>query len=202
MRSTPAEVSTTPMPTERPASARSMTWRSPSGSSNVSTECVGSRPRPGRSSRRRHPEFVLIREPILYQSLHRYGGRFYPGTGSAGESGEGAGAGYTVNLPLERGTGPAQYLDLLDTVALPKIRRYRPELIFVQSAPTATVKIRWSGSDSKLSPTGRSPSGWPHWPVNCATAGWSRSPAGLPAGDCRLLLGSVPRHASRLLLRR
>lgn len=75
---------------------------------------------------------LLYREPILYVSLHRYGGRFYPGTGSAGETGHGAGAGYTLNLPLERGTGPARYLEFLDTVALPKIRRYRPELIFVQ----------------------------------------------------------------------
>ena len=75
---------------------------------------------------------LFYREPILYVSLHRYDGRFYPGTGSANEAGEGAGAGYTLNLPLGRGAGPAEYLQLLDTVALPKIRRYQPELIFVQ----------------------------------------------------------------------
>ena len=75
---------------------------------------------------------LFYREPILYVSLHRYGGRFYPRTGSSGETGRGAGAGYTLNLPLARGAGPAEYLELLDNVALPKIRRYRPEIIFVQ----------------------------------------------------------------------
>ena len=75
---------------------------------------------------------LFYQEPILYVSLHRYGGRFYPRTGSASETGNGAGAGYTLNLPLERGAGPAEYLELLDNVALPKIRRYRPEIIFVQ----------------------------------------------------------------------
>ncbi len=75
---------------------------------------------------------LFYQEPILYVSLHRYGGRFYPRTGSASETGHGAGADYTLNLPLARGAGPAEYLELLDTVALPRIRRYRPELIFVQ----------------------------------------------------------------------
>ncbi len=75
---------------------------------------------------------LLYQEQVLYLSLHRYDGHFYPGTGAASEVGEGEGAGYTLNLPLERGTGPAEYLRLLDTIALPKIREYRPDFIFVQ----------------------------------------------------------------------
>jgi acetoin utilization deacetylase AcuC-like enzyme len=36
---------------------------------------------------------------VLYVSLHRYGNGFYPGTGALEEVGEGAGAGFNVNVP-------------------------------------------------------------------------------------------------------
>ena len=90
----------------------------------------------------------------------------------------GAGAGYTLNLPLERGAGPAEYLELLDNVALPKIRRYRPEIIFVQVGADShrddpMVRLG-TGNDS---PTDTLPSIWARWPTSCATAGWSRWPA-------------------------
>ena len=44
---------------------------------------------------------------VLYVSTHQY--PFYPGTGAADEIGTGAGAGFTVNLPLEAGATDADY---------------------------------------------------------------------------------------------
>ena len=38
---------------------------------------------------------------VLFVSSHQY--PYYPGTGAAGDIGKGAGAGFTVNLPLDRG---------------------------------------------------------------------------------------------------
>src|SRR6185503_10460913 len=40
---------------------------------------------------------------VLYVSTHAF--PFYPGTGALGEGGEGAGRGFTVNLPLPPGMG-------------------------------------------------------------------------------------------------
>jgi acetoin utilization protein AcuC len=71
-------------------------------------------------------------EPILYASLHRHGGRFYPQTGAATEVGAGRGLGYTLNVPLARGTGNAAYLRLLDEVVLPYVAGYRPDFLIVQ----------------------------------------------------------------------
>jgi acetoin utilization protein AcuC len=71
-------------------------------------------------------------EPVLYASMHRHGGRFYPGTGAADEVGAGRGLGYTLNVPLARGTGDAEYLRQLDEVVLPYVAGYRPELLIVQ----------------------------------------------------------------------
>lgn len=75
---------------------------------------------------------LFWQEPILYASMHRHGGRFYPQTGAAHEVGAGAGLGYTLNVPLERGTGNAAYLRQLDEVVLPYVAGYRPEMLIVQ----------------------------------------------------------------------
>ncbi|CAK0796798.1 unnamed protein product [Prorocentrum cordatum] len=42
---------------------------------------------------------------VLVFSAHRHGVAFYPGTGDAGEVGEGPGLGFTVNAPLPAGYG-------------------------------------------------------------------------------------------------
>jgi acetoin utilization protein AcuC len=73
----------------------------------------------------------LYGEPTLYVSLHRYDGRFYPATGAAEEDGEGAGRGYTVNVPLPRRCGDGPYLYALRLVP-PLLRAYCPEFIIVQ----------------------------------------------------------------------
>lgn len=75
---------------------------------------------------------LLWEEPVLYASMHRHGGRFYPQTGLATEVGAGRGLGYTLNVPLERGTGDAEYLRQLDEVVLPYVAGYRPDFLIVQ----------------------------------------------------------------------
>ncbi len=76
-------------------------------------------------------EALLYDEPILTTSMHRYGGRFYPGTGAAGDVGRGAGFGYNLNVPLERGCDDTTYLAAFDRWVAPAVRSYRPELLFV-----------------------------------------------------------------------
>ena len=68
---------------------------------------------------------------VLYCSLHEY--PYYPGTGHWRETGEGPGAGTTVNLSLPAGSGDAEYLAAFDRVVLPAVRRFTPEIILVSA---------------------------------------------------------------------
>jgi acetoin utilization deacetylase AcuC-like enzyme len=70
-------------------------------------------------------------DEVLFVSLHRW--PFYPGTGAAGETGGGAGEGFTLNLPQAAGSGEAQWLAAIDEQALPAARAYRPDLILVSA---------------------------------------------------------------------
>lgn len=70
------------------------------------------------------------RDDVLAISLHQEGN--YPlDTGAVTDRGRGAGAGYNINLPLPAGTGHTGYLHAMDTVVLPQIAAFKPDLIIV-----------------------------------------------------------------------
>lgn len=69
---------------------------------------------------------------VLTISIHQDG--FYPaGSGSLGERGEGAGLGYNLNVPLPPGSGHGAYVETVEQVVVPALRRFRPEVIVVAS---------------------------------------------------------------------
>ena len=68
---------------------------------------------------------------VLYASIHQ--SPLYPGTGDAVELGSGAGEGYTVNLPVPPGSGPDEFLSLVQTVVSPIAREWRPGLICISA---------------------------------------------------------------------
>jgi acetoin utilization deacetylase AcuC-like enzyme len=68
---------------------------------------------------------------VLYVSSHEY--PFYPGTGAIGEVGEGAGRGFTVNLPLPSGCGDAEYDVLYRELVVPIGRAFDPQLVLVSA---------------------------------------------------------------------
>ncbi len=70
-------------------------------------------------------------ERVLYLSVHQ--SPFYPGTGEAGEVGEGRGAGFTVNVPLPAASGEEVYAAAFAGVFVPVLREYHPELIVVSA---------------------------------------------------------------------
>ncbi len=74
----------------------------------------------------------LYGESVLYVSLHRYDGKFYPGTGTTDEVGLGAGYGYTANVPLPRRCGDEPYVYALRELVAPLLRSYEPEIIVLQ----------------------------------------------------------------------
>jgi len=66
---------------------------------------------------------------VLYVSSHAY--PFYPGTGALDEVGEGAGRGFTVNLPLPPGTGDAGYARVYREIVEVIGRSFDAELVLV-----------------------------------------------------------------------
>ena len=68
---------------------------------------------------------------VLYFSCHQY--PFYPGSGHFEEAGEGAGEGYTVNVPLLAGAGDDVLDDVWERILEPVLRRYEPEIILISA---------------------------------------------------------------------
>jgi acetoin utilization deacetylase AcuC-like enzyme len=68
---------------------------------------------------------------VLYCSLHQW--PLWPGTGRASETGEGLGAGTTLNVPLPAGTSAETWLAAFDATVAPTLRRHAPELIVVSA---------------------------------------------------------------------
>jgi len=68
---------------------------------------------------------------VLFLSSHQY--PYYPGTGAAGDIGKGAGAGFTVNLPLAAGATDADYEAAYTRVAIPVLQQFRPELVLISA---------------------------------------------------------------------
>ena len=68
---------------------------------------------------------------VLYVSLHLW--PFYPGTGGHGESGEGKGAGTTVNIPLSYGVTSEEFLERFDQTACPLVAAFEPEFILISA---------------------------------------------------------------------
>jgi len=71
------------------------------------------------------------RSDVLYQSVHQY--PFYPGTGASHERGEGAGAGYTVNVPFPAGRTDADLGAAFHELFLPVAQAFRPDLVIVSA---------------------------------------------------------------------
>ncbi|MEM6788482.1 MAG: histone deacetylase [Myxococcota bacterium] len=71
------------------------------------------------------------RDDVLFVSLHQH--PFYPGTGLPDERGTGRGVGFTVNVALPRGCGDADYDAAFDTVVVPVLERFAPEILIVSA---------------------------------------------------------------------
>jgi acetoin utilization protein AcuC len=72
----------------------------------------------------------FYRDPrVLFIDLHQDPRSLYPGTGFAGQIGEGEGRGFTVNIPLPPGAGDASYRLAFESVVEPLVREFGPQII-------------------------------------------------------------------------
>jgi acetoin utilization deacetylase AcuC-like enzyme len=77
-------------------------------------------------------QHIFERDPsVLYVSAHQF--PYYPGTGAAGETGEGDGAGFTVNLPLEVGSTDDDYRVVFGDVIVPVLGQFKPDVVLISA---------------------------------------------------------------------
>ena len=74
---------------------------------------------------------------VFYFSVHQY--PHYPGTGSAGETGSGAGQGYTLNVPLPAGSGDAEYVNVFKNILIPAALGFDPDIVLVSAGFDAHI---------------------------------------------------------------
>ena len=78
-------------------------------------------------------QFAFYGDPnVLTISTHERGDRLFPGTGFVDERGEGAGVGYSVNLPLQPFTDDAVYLPAFESVVPPLLQSFAPDVTVIQ----------------------------------------------------------------------
>jgi acetoin utilization deacetylase AcuC-like enzyme len=68
---------------------------------------------------------------VLYVSSHQF--PYYPGTGAEDEIGEGAGRGFTLNLPLAAGATDADFARAYESRVLPALDAFRPDALLVSA---------------------------------------------------------------------
>lgn len=76
-------------------------------------------------------EIFSADDRVLYCSVHDRDA--FPRTGGADETGNGPGAGLTLNVPLPGGSGIAEYACAFSGVILPALARFRPDLVLVSA---------------------------------------------------------------------
>ena len=85
---------------------------------------------------------------VLFISLHQDPRTCYPGTGYAWDTGEGAGRGFTLNIPFDPGSGDTEYDRAFREQVVPKLDEFAPEILLIsagfdahQDDPLAQIEL-------------------------------------------------------------
>ena len=77
---------------------------------------------------------IFEADPLtFYCSIHEHPTFCFPGTGRRMERGTGAGAGFTLNLPLKPFAGDEELVETFEREVVPEIDRFRPGLIMLSA---------------------------------------------------------------------
>jgi len=76
-------------------------------------------------------EIFRHRDDVLFASIHQ--GGIFPGSGAREDTGSGAGAGFTINLPVPAGSGEDLWVSLLEQQVLPAASRFQPQLVLISA---------------------------------------------------------------------
>ena len=68
---------------------------------------------------------------VFFFSIHQY--PHYPGTGASRERGVGEGLGTTLNVPVTRGYGDRQYLEVFEQQLVPALEEFNPQFLLISA---------------------------------------------------------------------
>src|ERR1700730_14962152 len=69
---------------------------------------------------------------VMTISFHESGKYLFPGSGDVTERGEGAGFGYSLNIPLEPFTEDDSWIESMRSILIPALEAFQPDLIISQ----------------------------------------------------------------------
>jgi acetoin utilization deacetylase AcuC-like enzyme len=76
-------------------------------------------------------EIFRRRADVLFASIHQSG--LFPGTGALSDPGSGSGFGYTINVPVPKGSDDEVWLSVLEHVIVPAALEFGPELVLISA---------------------------------------------------------------------
>ncbi len=80
------------------------------------------------------------RSDILVVSMHQEPLTLFPHTGYINETGKGEGKGFTLNCPFAPGCGDSEYMEVFDSLIVPKINEFKPQFLLVSAGFDAAVE--------------------------------------------------------------
>jgi acetoin utilization deacetylase AcuC-like enzyme len=76
-------------------------------------------------------EIFRRRADVLFASIHQSG--LFPGTGALDDPGSGKGLGYTINVPVPKGSDDEVWRSVLEWVIVPAALEFEPELVLISA---------------------------------------------------------------------
>ena len=87
------------------------------------------------------------RRDVLFVSLHQDPSTLYPGTGFAHETGEGDGEGFTLNIPMDPGSGDTAWEEAMRDTVVPRVTDFAPEALLVSAGFDAAAADPLAGCE-------------------------------------------------------
>jgi acetoin utilization deacetylase AcuC-like enzyme len=84
-------------------------------------------------------------DEVLFASIHQSG--LFPGTGQLHDAGVRAGEGFSINLPVQKGSGEDAWLSLLEHVVIPAAEQFEPDLVLISAGYDAHSDDEHGGCD-------------------------------------------------------
>ncbi len=76
-------------------------------------------------------EIFRRRADVLFASIHQ--ADLFPGTGLVSDAGSGEGLGYTINVPVPKGSDEEVWLSVLEHVIIPAALQFKPRLVLISA---------------------------------------------------------------------
>jgi acetoin utilization deacetylase AcuC-like enzyme len=84
-------------------------------------------------------------DEVLFASIHESG--IFPGTGQLHDAGARAGEGFSIDLPVQNGSGEDAWLSLLEHVVIPAAEQFEPDLVLISAGYDAHSDDEHGGCD-------------------------------------------------------